>query len=123
MTTLTMVLWHAADLVVTQGGADKAPSDGGLGGGLMGMAPLLLMFGVIYLLLIRPAGKQRKQHQQLLNELKKNDEVVTSGGIYGRIIGLDERVVTLEIASSVKIKILRDRIAGRWAPAPASDKK
>jgi len=72
------------------------------------------MFVVIYLLLIRPASKQRKDHQVLLTALKKDDEVVTSGGIYGRIVGIEDKVVVLEIANGVKVKILRDRIAGRW---------
>ena len=54
---------------------------------------------------------------------KKDDEVVTTGGIYGKIVSLDDRVVTLEIADKVKIKILRDRIAGRWNPAQPPAKK
>jgi preprotein translocase subunit YajC len=111
------ILVHLADFVVLQAeGGGEQPF-------WVTMAPLLLMFLVIYFLLIRPASKQRKQHAALLNELKKDDEVVTTGGIYGKIISLDERVVTLEIADKVKIKILRDRIAGRWAPAETPTKK
>ena len=73
-----------------------------------------MMFGVIYFLLIRPANKQRQEHAELLNKLKKNDEVMTNGGIYGKITNIDARVVTLEIADKVRIKILRDQIRGRW---------
>ena len=113
------ILVHLADLLVLQaegGGQPQQPF-------WVTMAPLLLMFLVIYFLLIRPASKQRKEHAALLNQLKKDDEVVTTGGIYGKIVSLDDRVVTLEVADKVKIKILRDRIAGRWAPAQALAKK
>ena len=86
-------------------------------------APFLLMFVVIYFLLIRPANKQRKEHQTLLSALKKDDEVMTAGGILGRVISIDDQVATLEISDKVKIKILRDRIAGRWNPsAPPAQK-
>jgi preprotein translocase subunit YajC len=117
-----MSLMFLHNLVLAQAGGE-----GGASGGLSAygsLLPLVLMFGVIYLLLIRPANKQRKQHAEMLNTLKKDDEVVTSGGIYGRIVMLDDKVATLEVADKVKIKILRDRIAGRWAPesAPAPSK-
>lgn len=105
--------------VVTQTEAAKPSALGPLDG-LLGLSPYLLMFGVIYFLLFRPAGKQRKEHQDLLNSLKKDDEVATSGGIYGRILGIDDKIVTLEIADKVKIRILRDRIAGRWNPGSPS---
>jgi len=101
---------------------EAAPAASPLGG-LTSMVPLLLMFAVVYLLLIRPANKQRREHASLLNALKKDDEIVTSGGIYGRIIGIEDRIVTLEIADKVKIRIMRDRIAGRWNAAGESTKK
>jgi preprotein translocase subunit YajC len=119
-------LYALSTAVVGQG---EAPQGGGPMGQLMGIMPILLMFVVIYFLLIRPAGKQRREHQALLSTLKKDDEVVTSSGMYGKIVALDDRVVTLEIADKVKIKMLRDRIAGRWqtstptAPAGAIEKK
>ena len=111
--------WHT----LTQ--ALLAQTGGGGPGGMFGgmMLPLLLMFGVFYFLLIRPESKRRKQHQELLNVLKKDDEVVTASGMYGRIINLEDRVVTLEISDKVKIKMLRDRIAGRWNPSAPSPKK
>lgn len=87
------------------------------------LLPMLLMFGVIYFLLIRPANKQRRQHQEMLNALKKDDEVTAAGGIYGRIVSIEDRVVTLEIADKVKIKVLRDRITGPWSPSKAAEAK
>ena len=113
---MTTVLIQAAQLWLAQaeGEAPKAPSFFENFGGVL---PLVLMFGVIYLLLIRPANKQRRQHAELLNRLKKDDEVMTNGGIYGRILSIDDKVATLEIADKVKIRIMRDRIAGLWNPA------
>jgi len=113
------IILQFSNFILTQAADSPAAENGGGFGGLVGMAPLLLMFLVIYFLLIRPASKQRREHQALLNALKKNDEIVTSGGIYGRIIAIDEKIVTLEITEKVKIKILRDRIAGKWiVPKP-----
>lgn len=116
-----MTATYLSSLVLAQ--ADSAAPAAGPFGGLASMVPLLLMFAVVYLLLIRPANKQRREHQTLLSALKKDDEVVTTGGIYGRIMGIEDRVVTLEIADKVKIRVLRDRIAGRWAAAAESPKK
>lgn len=104
-------------------GQTDASGGGSFGGSLVGMVPLLLMFVVIYFLLIRPASKQRKEHQVLLAALKKDDEVVTAAGFWGKIVSIDERTVVLEIADKVKIKILRDRIAGRWASEQVLGKK
>ena len=109
------LLTHLGTVVLAQTPSAGSGGDGGPMGGLVGMLPLLLMFLVIYFLLIRPAGKQRKQHAELLAQLKKDDEVVTAAGFFGRIVAIDEKIVTLEIADKVKIKMLRDRIAGRWS--------
>lgn len=116
------------DVVVAQGGGGGGAPGAGPLSGIMGLMPIILMFVVIYFLLIRPANKQRREHQGLLNALKKDDEIVTSGGLYGKIVAIDDRVVTLEIADKVKVKILRDRIAGRWpgsagAPVGGMEKK
>jgi preprotein translocase subunit YajC len=92
--------------------ADLSVANGPLAG-LTSVVPYLLMFAVIYFLIVRPGSKQRRDHQQMLGALKKDDEVVTSGGVYGRIVALEEKLATIEIADRVKIRILRDRIAGR----------
>tara|TARA_Y100000589_G_C26736470_1_gene459860 strand:+ start:165 stop:506 length:342 start_codon:yes stop_codon:yes gene_type:complete len=79
-----------------------------------------LMVFVFYFLLIRPANKQRKEHETLLNALKKGDEVVTNGGLWARVVSIDDSVATVELADKVKVRILKDRIAGKWAvTAPA----
>ena len=87
---------------------------------LTSLLPYTLMFGVIYFLLLRPASKQRVEHQQLLDSLKKDDEVVTKSGIYGRIVVLEERIVTLEIADRVKIDELIGESELQWDPSMAN---
>lgn len=82
-----------------------------------------LMFGVFYLLLIRPASQQRKKHAELLNQLKKGDEVQLNGGIYGKIVSLDDAVATVDIANNVKVRVLRDRIVGQWPQPKSGDGK
>lgn len=87
------------------------------GGGILSIAPLILIFVVFYFLLIRPQQKKAKEHQVFLGNLKKGDDVVTSGGIHGRITGLTETVVTLEIANDIKIKVNRGSIMSSAADA------
>lgn len=110
---MTMRMLQVAQLFLTQteGGEPAGPL-----GTIGSLAPLVLMFVVIYFLLIRPANKQRRQQQELLSALKKDDEIVTQGGMYGRIVAIEDKVATLEIADKVRVRILRDRIAGRWSP-------
>lgn len=104
-------------LVLAQGeGGNQGPA-----GGYAGLIMIVLMFAVIYLLIIRPANKQRREHQQMLQNLKKGDDVVTNGGIYGKITAVEDKVVTLEIADKVKVKVVKDRISGRWAQSSESD--
>jgi len=84
----------------------------GQGGGFGAFVPLVLMFGIFYFLLIRPQQKKQKEHRQMLGSLKKGDQVITSGGLYGRITGLTDTVATLEISEKVRVKVGRGNIAG-----------
>lgn len=90
------------------GGAAAAPQ----GGGLLSFLPLVLIFVVFYFLLIRPQQKKAKSHQEYLSKLQKGDAVVTSGGLQGVITGLTDRVITLEIADNVRVKVSRQYILG-----------
>src|SRR5437773_6019903 len=85
----------------------------GLGGpnSMMTLLPFFLIFVIMYFMVIRPQQKKSKEHQELLNKLKKNDEVMTSGGIYGKVIDLKETVVTLEVAPNVRIRVHRPQIS------------
>ncbi len=85
---------------------------GGGQGGIGAFLPLILMFVVFYFLLIWPQQKKAKAHRQVLSNLQKGDNVVTSSGIYGTITGLTDTVVTLEIAEKVRIKVARNSVAG-----------
>ena len=120
---MTTVVAQIAQMIAAQAGEGGGGPASGLVENLGSVLPLVLMFGVIYLLLIRPASKQRKEHANLLARLKKDDEVVTNGGIYGRIVALDDKVATLEISDKVKIRIMRDRIAGLWSPESTAPRK
>jgi preprotein translocase subunit YajC len=90
--------------------AQTAP---GLGGPspVMTILPFILIFVIMYFMVIRPQQKKSKEHQELLSKLKKNDEVMTSGGIYGKVVALTETVVTLEVAPNVRIRINRPQIS------------
>jgi len=68
-------------------------------GGLMGLAPIILMFIVLWFLMIRPQMKKAKEHQKLVSELAKGDEVVTQGGMAGKIVKVGENYVTIEIST------------------------
>jgi preprotein translocase subunit YajC len=98
-------------------GQGGAPADGGAAG-FASFIPLILMFVIFYFLLIRPQQKRNKEHRALLANLKKGDRIVTSGGIHGRITGLDETTLTVEIADKVRVKVNRSNVAAVLGSAP-----
>jgi preprotein translocase subunit YajC len=81
-------------------------------GAFMQLAPLILIFGVFWFLVIRPQSKKAKVHQQMLSELKKGDDVITQGGIIGRITGLKDDEVTLQVQEGVRLRVLRSAVTG-----------
>jgi preprotein translocase subunit YajC len=83
----------------------------GQGGQIMAFLPLILLFAVFYFLLIRPQQKRAKTHKQFIENLKKGDRVVTSGGMYGTITGVTDDSVTVEVAEKVRVKVLKSAIA------------
>ncbi len=97
--------------------AMSGPAGGAAGQASGGMAafqqiiPLLFMFAIFYFLLIRPQQKKAKEHKALLDAMKKGDNVVTAGGVHGKIISVDDDIVTLEISNNVNIKIAKSYIA------------
>ena len=78
----------------------------------MSFLPIILIFVIFYFLLIRPQQKRAKEHRNLLANIKTGEYVLTSGGIYGRITGIKDNIVTLEISDKVRVKINRGNIAG-----------
>ena len=90
--------------------AQGVPGVGGPGP-MLTIFPFILIFAIMYFMVIRPQQKKAKDHQALLDKLKKNDEVMTSGGIYGKVVDLKETVVTLEVAPNVRIRVHRPQIS------------
>ncbi|MDP8258334.1 MAG: preprotein translocase subunit YajC [Candidatus Aadella gelida] len=78
---------------------------------IMSLMPILLIFVVFYFLLIKPQKKQQKVHAEMLNMLKKNDEVVTGGGIYGTIVNIQDDIITLRIDDNTRIKMQKGSIS------------
>jgi preprotein translocase subunit YajC len=91
--------------------AGGAQQQGG-GSGMEGIVMLVIMFAIFYLLLIRPQQKRAKQHKELVENLKTGDQVVSAGGIHGKVVAVQEDIVTLEVASNVRIKINRSSVVG-----------
>jgi len=85
---------------------------GGQGSQLWSFLPIIFIFVIFYFLLIRPQQKRAKEHRALLENIKTGEYVLTSGGIYGRITGIKDNIVTLEISDKVRVKINRGNIAG-----------
>jgi preprotein translocase subunit YajC len=79
-------------------------------GGLLGLLPLVLIFVLFYFLLIRPQTKRAKEHKNMVEALAKGDEIVTNGGILGRINEVDESFLTVEIADGVVVKLQRQSV-------------
>ncbi|PLY02358.1 MAG: preprotein translocase subunit YajC [Desulfuromonas sp.] len=75
-----------------------------------GVIMLVLMFAVFYFLLIRPQQKRAKQHKALIDALSVGDSVVTAGGIHGKVAAVTDTVITLEIATGVKVRINRSSV-------------
>lgn len=89
--------------------AGNAAAQGGQQG-YEGIIMLVAMFAIFYFLLIRPQQKRAKQHKELVTNLKPGDQVVTAGGIYGKIASVDETTVQIEVATGVKMKMSRTSI-------------
>ena len=79
---------------------------------LMQIGPIVLMFGIIYVLLFLPAQRRQKKTREMINSLKNGDKVITTGGLFGTIVGLEGDSVQLRIADQVKVKVLRSAVAG-----------
>ena len=103
-----------------------APADGQAGGMmqmLVGALPWVLIFGIFYLLMIRPQQRRVKEHQASISSVKKGDEVITGGGIRGRVTKVADDEAEVEIASGVKIRVVKSTISQvlSGASKPAND--
>lgn len=112
-TLFTKNLWAQA--------AQGQPASGIQGFGMF--LPLILIFAIFYLLIVRPQQKQAKLRQKMISELKKGDEVITVGGIWGRVVGVADNILTVEIADNCKVKMERSGIQSLKAAPEVSEKK
>ena len=84
------------------------------GGGATGNILLIGgLLAIMYFVMIRPQQKQQKEQQNMLGALKKGDEVITSGGLLGKVFAVAEKVITLEVSSGVKLRVLKSSIQGK----------
>jgi preprotein translocase subunit YajC len=79
--------------------------------GLLGMLPLLLIFVLFYFMLIRPQAKRAKEHKNMVGSLVKGDEIVTNGGLLGRITEVGESFLSVQVADGVEVKIQRQSVS------------
>lgn len=99
---------------------------GGLSQQLMQIAPIILMVVLFYFMLIRPQQKRAKDHQVMLGNLKRGDNVVLSSGTLGKIVRVEDKEVGVEIAQGVTVKVVKSMITevrAKGEPAPANDPK
>jgi len=92
--------------------AEKVGSKGGSSDLINMFLPLIIIFFIFWLLLIRPQQKRVKKHQDFISTLKRGDDVVTSSGIFGKITGIADNAITLEISDGVRIKVEKAHISG-----------
>ncbi len=93
--------------------AQTAGGTAGLAGGLGGILPIILIFGIMYFLMIRPQQKKMKEHKAMVAALRRGDQVVTQGGIIGKVAKVkdDANEIEVEIAEGVKIRVMRHTIS------------
>ncbi len=93
---------------------EAAPGPCGTGGSTSTIIMLVVMFAVFYFLLIRPQQKKAKQHQSMLGGLQKGDEVVTAGGLVGKITGVSDKVLTLEVSEKVRVRVIKSQVTDKF---------
>ena len=93
------------------------------GGGMIGTVVMFgLIFVIFYFMIIRPQQKRQKERQKMLDALEKGDKILTSGGIYGTVVGIEEKVVLVQIADNVKVKVDRGSVGNVLKEAKPEEK-
>jgi preprotein translocase subunit YajC len=102
--------------------AQTAP-DGAQPNPLMTIVPFVLIAVVFYLLFFRPQQKQMKKHQEFVNQLQKGQDVVTNGGIVGKVFQVEDRTVTLDIGGGTKLRVVKAQVAAAWSEKAEPEKE
>ncbi len=86
------------------------PREGG-NSGMIFLVQMMLIFGIFYFLLLRPQAKERQRHEEMLSKIKKGDEIVTNGGIIGKVVHVEENRLTIKTGENTRLTVDRGRIA------------
>ncbi len=111
-----------ADVAHAMGAAGQQ-AQGGPMGALGSFLPLILMFAIFYFLLIRPQQKKAKEHKAMLDGIQRGDRILTAGGLFGRVMGVDGNELTVELAEGFQVKVERSYVAGLVNPTKKEEKK
>lgn len=107
--------------------AQAAGAAGAPGGDLLTMLPMMLiLFGAMYFFMIRPQSQRAKQHKTMITNLKRNDTVVLSSGLIGKVTRVEDAEIMVEVATGVNVRVVKSMIAEirvKGEPAPANDSK
>ena len=103
--------------------AVPAAPEAASGGGMNMMIVMLLFIAAMYFLMIAPQKKKQKQHQQMIESLENGDEIVTIGGLYGRITNRDEKTFTIKVDDGTKIRILKSAVGQKVESSAAIETK
>jgi preprotein translocase subunit YajC len=108
---LFSLLWSSS-VFISSAFAQTAPAAAGgdMQSSLMSMLPLVLMFVVLYFVMIRPQMKKQKEHRAMIDALSKGDEVVTAGGVLGKVSKLGDSYVGLEVANGIEVQVQRSAV-------------
>ena len=104
-----------------EGASDTGASGGGAPSACGSMSSptsiimMVVMFAVFYFLLIRPQQKKAKERQKMLDAIQKGVEVVTNGGLIGRVMGISDKTLTIEISEKVRVRVLRSQVGGLYS--------
>ena len=103
--------------------AAAGPGSGALSGGpaamISQMFPLIVIFGIFYLLVLRPQQKEKKKHAEMLKNIKRGDQIITSGGIHGMVVGFKEALLEVKISDEAKMLLERGDVRSLKSTAPA----
>jgi preprotein translocase subunit YajC len=100
----------------------QAAGGGGAAGGLISFAPILLIFVIMYFLMIRPQQKKVKEHRAMVEALRRGDQVVTSGGLIGKVVKVNDGEIEVELAPNVKVRVVKStitQVTSKTEPAQA----